>query len=119
MSRERPVAVAVALHWDGASAPRVTAKGRGELAQRIADTARAHDVPISDDPQLVEVLAQVEVGHVIPEILFVAVAEVIAFAYAVHGRVPERITQRIDGTPASDARRGREGDRAAASTQQN
>jgi flagellar biosynthesis protein len=96
MNHGHPVNVAVALHWDGASAPRVTAKGRGEVAQRIADKAREHDVPISDDPQLVEVLAQVDLGDVIPEALFVAVAEVIAFAYSVHGGLPERITERFE-----------------------
>lgn len=87
-TRTRPLEVAIALTWDGDGAPRVTAKGRGELAGRIAALARAHGVPIDHDPELVEVLAQVELGQPVPEILFRAVAEVIAFAYRVRGRVP-------------------------------
>lgn len=83
-NRAKP-AVAVALSWDGATTPRVTAKGRGELAEHIAELAREHDVPIDDDPELVELLARVEIGDVIPQTLFTAVAEVIAFAYAVRG----------------------------------
>ena len=86
MSKRAKPAVAVALSWDGTTTPRVTAKGRGELAERIAELARAHDVPVDDDPELVELLARVEVGDVIPQTLFTAVAEVIAFAYAVRGK---------------------------------
>ena len=94
MTAPRPVEIAVALHWDGQDAPRVTAKGRGEVAQRIATLAAAHDVPISDDAELVEVLAQVELGQAIPEVLFIAVAEVIAFAYSLRGIVPAALTER-------------------------
>lgn len=95
MSSSQKMDVAVALNWDGQAAPRVTAKGRGEVARNILETARRHDVPISDDPQLVEVLAQVELGHTIPDVLFVAVAEVIAFAYSVHGRLPEHVAHAV------------------------
>lgn len=87
----KPVNVAVALSWDGDGAPVVTAKGRGEVAQRIADVAREHDVPLDDDPALVEVLAQIDIGCEIPEALFVAVAEIIAFAYLVRDELPGRL----------------------------
>ncbi|MEQ8659986.1 MAG: EscU/YscU/HrcU family type III secretion system export apparatus switch protein [Gammaproteobacteria bacterium] len=102
------VDVAVALTWDGVGVPRVTAKGRGEVAERIAALARAHDVPISDDPELVEVLAQVDLGTAIPEALFVAVAEVIAFAYSVSERMPESLRERVGVVtpPASDGTAG-------------
>lgn len=102
----REIDVAVALSWDGVGVPRVTAKGRGELAARIAALAREHDVPIDDDPELVEVLAQVELGAAVPEALFVAVAEVIAFAYSVSERLPTSLRERLE-TPA------RPGDAAA------
>ncbi len=87
--------VAVALHWDGIGAPRVTAKGRGEIAARIAALALEHDVPISDDPELVEALAQVDLGATIPEALFVAVAEVIAFAYSVSEQLPQALRENL------------------------
>lgn len=94
MAREQPVNVAVALHWDGQSAPRVTAKGRGEIAERIVELARQHKVPIDQETALVEVLAEVELGTQIPDKLFVAIAQVIAFAYMVRGQLPEHLIAR-------------------------
>ncbi len=79
---------AVALEYDGESAPRVTAKGEGELARRIIEIAREHGVPLRDSPELVELLRRVPLGEEIPAALYYAVAEVIAFAYIVAGRFP-------------------------------
>ena len=94
MPPEVPINVAVALHWDGKSAPRVTAKGRGETAERIVELARKHNVPIDQEPALIEVLAEVELGTQIPDKLFVAIAQVIAFAYTVRGQMPEHLIAR-------------------------
>ncbi len=91
MVHEQSVTVAVALHWDGQCAPRVTAKGRGATAERIIELARKHHVPIDHEPALIEVLADVELGTQIPDQLFVAIAQVIAFAYAVRGQLPEHL----------------------------
>ena len=93
---DEPVNVAVALSWDGERAPRVTAKGRGDVARHIVEIAAEHGVPLDDDPELVEVLAQMDIGCEIPEALFVAVAEVIAFAYRVRGELPDRLAARAD-----------------------
>lgn len=79
---------AIALHYSGKGAPRVTAKGKGELAEQIIAIAREHDVPIQEDEQLVSLLAQIDLGEEIPELLYIAVAEVLAFAYWLSGRVP-------------------------------
>jgi flagellar biosynthesis protein len=78
--------VAVALRYDGAGAPRVTAKGEGFVAEQIARAAREHDVPLYEDADLARLLASVELGAQIPRALYIAVAEVIAFAYRVSGR---------------------------------
>jgi len=94
VAREQPVNVAVALHWDGQSAPRVTAKGRGEVAEHILELARKHNVPVDQEPALIEVLAEVELGRQIPDKLFVAIAQVIAFAYTVRGQLPEHLIAR-------------------------
>ena len=94
MKTQRLVNVAVALEWDGTSAPKVTAKGRGEIAQRIADVAAKHGVPLTDEGDLAEVLAEVNLGQTIPPAMFVAVAEVIAFAYQVRGVLPDHVEQR-------------------------
>ena len=75
-------ATAVALAWDQRSAPRVTAKGRGPVAERILELANEHDIPLRANRDLVELLAQIDLGSSIPRELYVAVAEVIAFAYA-------------------------------------
>lgn len=72
---------AVALKYDYAGAPKVTAKGNGFLAERIMEVAKEHDVLLHQSPELVEMLSTLELGEEIPESLYVAVAEIIAFAH--------------------------------------
>lgn len=81
-----PPDLAVALKYDGTSAPRIVAKGHGETAGRIIATAEDHQVPLHHDPQLAKVLSRVPLGEEIPRELYVAVAEVIAFAYWLSGK---------------------------------
>lgn len=82
---ERPT-TAVALRWDGKGAPKVSAKGRHEVADRILALAAEHAVPVREDPELTELLARVELGDEIPAELYLAVAQVIAFAYRLSGK---------------------------------
>lgn len=77
----RQKAVALRYDADGAAAPRVTAKGQGYLAERIVALADEHGVFVEEDPDLVHLLAQLDVGAEIPESLYRAVAEVLAFVY--------------------------------------
>lgn len=72
---------AVALFYDGHGAPQVTAKGTGAEAEAIMALAREHGVPLCDNPALVELLSQIEIGEQIPEALYITVAHIIAFAY--------------------------------------
>jgi flagellar biosynthesis protein len=88
MAEQKSLPMAVALRWDGDGAPRVTAKGRGDIAERITALAREHHVPLREDRALVAVLSKVDLDQQIPAGLYVAVAEVIAFAYALQGRAP-------------------------------
>lgn len=91
MSVKRPInppEIAVALHYDGTSAPRVVAKGRGQLAERIIDQAQTYNVPLHSDPHLAALLAKVPLGEEIPRELYVAVAEVLAFVYWLSGKLP-------------------------------
>lgn len=81
--------LAVALEYTGHGAPRVTAHGGGALADEIIRLAQAHDIPLHANRDLVQMLAQIELDQEIPEILYRAVAEVIAFAYLARGKVPE------------------------------
>ncbi|TVO79025.1 EscU/YscU/HrcU family type III secretion system export apparatus switch protein [Sedimenticola selenatireducens] len=80
--------VAVALLYDGDNAPRITAKGEGKIAEQIFKIAKEHGVPLENDPQLAAILSQIPLGDEIPETLYRAIAEVIAFAYLVSGKRP-------------------------------
>ena len=95
----RPAA-AIALHYDGEGAPRVTAKGRGDVAERILALAREHGVPIREDERLAELLARVELGDEVPRELYLAVAQVIAFAYQLSGKTPPRPREAAAGASA-------------------
>jgi flagellar biosynthesis protein len=76
---------AIALRYSGTGAPKVTATGRGLVADRIRALAEEHGVPVRRDPALVQALATIQLGREIPEELYVAVAEVLAWAYALDG----------------------------------
>lgn len=85
MSERRPP-LAVALHYNGNGAPRVVAKGGGQVAERIVETAREHNVPLQEDAALASALARLDLGREIPRELYVAVAHVLAFAWMVTGK---------------------------------
>lgn len=79
--------IAIALRYDGKDAPRVMAKGEGEVADQICRLAEQHDVPMYPQRELALVLSKVELGEQVPEALYRAVAEVIAFAYLLADRL--------------------------------
>jgi len=87
MTRQRPKR-AVALQYDPqkATAPRVTAKGAGSVAEKIISLAKANGIPVKDDPDLVEVLSGLELNEEIPAELYVVVAELLAFVYRMNGK---------------------------------
>lgn len=80
---------AVALFYDGQNAPQITAKGWGNTADEIVAIARDNDVPLCDNPALVDLLVSLELGDSIPEALYIAVAHIIAFAYEIQGKTPD------------------------------
>lgn len=79
---------AVALFYDGQSAPRVTAKGFGDEAEQIMALAQEHNIPLCDNAALVDLLMMLELGDHIPEALYKAVAHIIAFAYQLQNKTP-------------------------------
>lgn len=89
MNRDDPIRRATALAYDGQGAPRVVATGAGEVADRIIATAVEHGVPLDEDPALARLLAQVGLGEEIPPRLYAAVAQVLAFAWSVSGRLQQ------------------------------
>lgn len=86
--KQTPQKIAVALEYDGENAPQVSASGFGELAEKIIAAADQAGIPLHEDKQLVEVLADLKLNEEIPENLYRAVAEVIAFAYILTGKFP-------------------------------
>ena len=75
--------VVAALRYTGSGAPEVVAAGRGALAQRILAHAREAGVPVHRDPELADALAALAVGEEVPEAMWKAVAEVLAWAYSI------------------------------------
>ncbi|HXG51821.1 MAG TPA: EscU/YscU/HrcU family type III secretion system export apparatus switch protein [candidate division Zixibacteria bacterium] len=84
-----PTELAVALRYRSSdmAAPRVVGKGAGFLAAKIREIARANGIPIVENKPLARLLYQrVEVGREIPETLYRAVAEVLAYVYGLRAR---------------------------------
>lgn len=77
---------AVALHYDGASAPTITATGTGDIAQQIIDLAREHEVPLFENHELIKLLVDIDLGEEIPETLYLCIAQIIAFTYKIQGK---------------------------------
>jgi flagellar biosynthesis protein len=80
---------AVALRYDVSqdAAPKVIAKGERLLAERIIALAREHGIHVHEDPDLSAVLAKLDLHTEIPEALYQAVAEVLAFVYRLNQRL--------------------------------
>ena len=87
MSVKAKSQLAVALHYDRSGAPRVVAKGKGSLGEKIIEVAKAHDIPIEANEVLAGALSNVELGDEIPAELYKAVAEVLIFVLRLSGRI--------------------------------
>lgn len=87
MMKKKPKAVALKYEKEKDAAPRVVAKGRGSVAEKIVETARVHNVPLHEDKNLVEVLETLDLETEIPPELYRAVAEVLAFIYRLNGKM--------------------------------
>lgn len=77
--------VTAALRYTGTGAPKVVAAGRGHVAANILDRALQAGVPVHKDPGLADALASLALGDEVPEELWAAVAEVLAWAYGLQG----------------------------------
>lgn len=71
----------VALQFDGISTPLVTAKGSGSTGEEIIQIAQQHGIPLHENSTLAKALSRIPLGEEIPQQLFCAVAEVLAFIY--------------------------------------
>ncbi|WP_169779101.1 FlhB-like flagellar biosynthesis protein [Campylobacter curvus] len=83
MQVSKKKAVALGYNREKNSAPKVLAIGSGEIANKIISLAREHEIPIKEDPDLIEILSKVEIDQEIPPNLYKAVAEIFSFLYKV------------------------------------
>ena len=79
-------AVALKYHTETDVVPKVTAKGEGLVAERIIELARENEVPIKEDPDLVQILSQVDINKEIPPSVYKVVAELLAFIYKLNNK---------------------------------
>jgi flagellar biosynthesis protein len=86
MSLKEKSKLAVALRYDRSGAPRVVAKGRGSIGDKIIEVAKANNIPIEENEVLAGALSTVELGDEIPAELYKAVAEVLIFVLRLSGR---------------------------------
>ena len=89
MKKNQTITTAVALKYDGDEAPTITATGEGAIAEEIIRIAKEANIPLYENADLVELLSKLELGDHIPEMLYKVIAEIIAFAYYLQGKVPE------------------------------
>ena len=82
-------AVALKYNKDKDSAPKVVAKGKGYIAEKIIEAARENNVPLYEDKNLSQVLEALDLDTEIPPELYRAVAEVLAFIYKLNTMVPK------------------------------
>lgn len=65
-------------------APKVIAKGQGKVAEKIIEIAKEHQLHIHNDPDLIEVLSQLDINEEIPPDLYIVIAELLAFVYSLN-----------------------------------
>ena len=101
-----PTTLAIALQYDKEvmEAPEVVAKGKGHIARRIREIAEEYGVPVVENVPLARALyRELEIGDSIPESLYKAVAEVLAFVYRLKRGDGMR---RLNNSPVQYGRRG-------------
>ena len=79
--KQKLKAVAIKYDMKKGKAPRITATGKGAMAEMILQVAEEHRVPFYEDPSLSELLSKLELDSEISPELYTLVAEVLAFVY--------------------------------------
>ncbi|MAR70532.1 MAG: flagellar biosynthesis protein FlhB [Nitrospina sp.] len=71
------------------SAPKITAKGEGWVAEKIIEIAQERNIPIRKDKDLLNLLSEIDVGREVPESLYKVVAELLAWVYQLNKNYPD------------------------------
>ena len=93
MMNETPdTTIAVALKYDKEkdSAPKIIAKGKGEIAENIIKIAEEQGLTIRSDSNLVEILEKINIDAIIPLEAYAAVAEILNFIYKANAKAKEK-----------------------------
>ena len=86
MKKKKDKAAAIKYRHRIDRAPMLVAKGSGTAAEKIIEIARAHNIPIQEDRDLVEFLSMLDLHQEIPPDLYKALAEILAFVYFLSGK---------------------------------
>jgi flagellar biosynthesis protein len=80
---------ALAVHYDKETdnAPKIVAKGKGSIAEKIIELARENNIPIHEDPDIIEILSKLDLGQEIPPELYKLIAEVLVYVYRSNNKV--------------------------------
>jgi flagellar biosynthesis protein len=89
-------AVALSYSAEAQAAPVVKAKGKGAVAERIAQIAAENGVPVREDASLVEVLSKLDLDQEIPPELYKLVAEILSFVYRADQEAKARLQEMRD-----------------------
>ena len=91
---ENKIKKAAALSYNEATdnAPKIVAKGKGDIADNIIKIAQNNKIPIKKDEDLIELLSQIEINKEIPTNLYKAVAEIFSFIYDISNKEENIIT---------------------------
>jgi len=83
--KKRPLQKAAAIRYRHRqdNAPHLLAKGEGRVAEKIIEIARANGIPIEEDSDMLEVISMLDLYQEIPQELYTAVAELLAFVYMI------------------------------------
>jgi len=75
-------AIALRYNRNKDNAPKVVAKGKGVVAKNILELAKENNIPIKEDPELLQILSNLEINEEIPQDLYKAVAKILAHIYS-------------------------------------
>jgi len=90
MKKEQDKAVALKYERGKDPAPRVAAKGRGVVAEKILAVARERNIPVRQDKALLDALYRLDINEEIPEDLYRVIAEILAFVYRMNRMKADR-----------------------------
>lgn len=83
----KKTAVVINYNKEKDTAPKIIAKGKGILAEKIIEIAKQNNIPIYEDPDLIEVLSKLDLGQEIPPQLYKLIAEVLIYVYKSNNKI--------------------------------